>query len=352
MKVLIVKTSSMGDVIHTLPALEDAYQNNPNIKFDWLVEPGFSEIPLWHPSVNKVIKLPLRQWRKNFFKYILNGEIKNTIKEIRQEKYDKIIDAQCLFKSAIFAFIAKGYSFGLDKGSAREGLASIFYTNKVSIDKNQHAVTRNRKLFAKALGYSISEKDVNYGLNHDPIKNYPDTLISDLKNPFIIFFHGTTWDTKHWPVAYWQELGKLVTETGYNIYVTWATPKQKEFAENFAKVSCNIIVLPTMNLAQAAKLISHSNAVVGVDTGFCHLSAALDKYTISIFGATDPVKSRPLGKTQDYIKSNYQCSPCMQKTCKFNKGYYGEEYPPCYKEITPQIIFEKLKKHLGNIKSS
>lgn len=348
--ILIIKTSSMGDVIHTLPAIEDLYRNLHNIKVDWIVEPGFSEIPAWHLAVNKIIKLPLRKWRKNPLKYIFNGEIISVIKNIRAKKYDYIIDLQGLVKSAIFAKFAKGIKYGLCINSIREKLAAIFYNKKITVLKNQHAITRNRQLLAKIFQYNIDQNDVSYGLNKSIIKNIDETLLSKINFPYLVFLHGTTWASKHWPESYWFELAKITTDSGLNICVTYANDKQYQFVQKIAKISNKIHIIPTMSISQAAKLIANSSCVVGVDTGFCHLSAALDQNTISIFGSTDINKSKPLGKNQAYFSSKFSCSPCMSKDCRFsNSSVYLKDkiFPPCYKEISPQLIFDEIHKRIN-----
>ncbi|GAF69677.1 unnamed protein product, partial [marine sediment metagenome] len=152
MKILVVKTSSLGDVIHALPALTDAAHAIPNISFDWVVEKSFSEIPSWHLQVNKVIPVSWRKWRKNMRESWKSGEIQHFYHDLRDSHYDKIIDAQGLMKSAIMACMAKGIKCGLDYKSAREPLASLFYQHRHKVDYQQHAVTRSRQLFAKALG--------------------------------------------------------------------------------------------------------------------------------------------------------------------------------------------------------
>lgn len=348
LKVLIVKTSSMGDVIHTLPALEDAYKNCKNIQFDWAVEPEFAEIPSFHRGVNKVIPIPLRKWRKNIFKYFLNGEIRETLKNLRTTQYDKIIDTQGLLKSLLITKLAKGVDFGFDFSSIREPLAAIFYKNRFAIKKDLHAITRNRMLFARSLGYEFDEHNeqkastIEYGLDLKKITNIQDPLISNLKEPYVVLLHGTTWETKQWPTAYWIELANMLAKQNLNIYVTAATKAQLDFVVNLKNACGDVInILPKMNIIQAAKLLANANSVVGVDTGFCHLAAALNKKTISLFGATDPNKSAPRGNNQIVLKSNYHCSPCLKKQCKFKQDNTLISQP-CFLELTPDMVLQKL----------
>ena len=154
MQVLIVKTSSMGDVLHTLPALTDALQAIPDIRFDWVVEEGFSQIPTWHPAVDRVIPVAIRRWRKNWFGNDTRQQRCDFKRTLQERRYDVVIDAQGLIKSAaLITRIAKGNKHGPDCKSAREPFASWFYNVRHEIDKQQHAVERTRELFAKSLGY-------------------------------------------------------------------------------------------------------------------------------------------------------------------------------------------------------
>ena len=130
MRVLLIKTSSLGDVIHALPALTDAARAIPGIKFDWVVEEGFAEIPTWHPAVGKVIPVAIRRWRKNLWQTIKSGEWRRFKQSVRSTKYDLVIDAQGLFKSALPAMLAHGPRAGLDRASAREPLSALLYQRR------------------------------------------------------------------------------------------------------------------------------------------------------------------------------------------------------------------------------
>lgn len=170
MRVLIIKTSSLGDVIHTLPALTDAAHAIPGIRFDWVVEEGFAEIPSWHPAVDQVIPVAIRRWRKNLWQTIKSGEWKAFKQRVRERKYDLVIDAQGLVKSAWLTRYVKAPVAGLDRYSAREGWASRFYDRPLSVATGQHAVERVRQLFAMALAYDLPEGIGNYGLDLDRLQ--------------------------------------------------------------------------------------------------------------------------------------------------------------------------------------
>ena len=185
MRVLIVKTSSMGDVLHTLPALTDAAQAIPGIRFDWVVEEGFAQIPSWHETVERVIPVAIRRWRKAWFSAPIKAERKAFREAVKAVNYDAIIDAQGLVKSAaLVTRLAHGIKHGMDWQSAREPLASLFYNRRHHIAVQQHAVERTRELFAKSLGYARPETQGDYAIARHFIR--PDSPVAE---PYLVFLH-------------------------------------------------------------------------------------------------------------------------------------------------------------------
>lgn len=341
MKILIVKTSSLGDVIHTLPAITDLAKAHPEAVIDWLVEPGFKEVPSWHPAIRKVITIPFRDWRKSgLLKSIKSGEVSKTIKEIQGETYDKVIDAQGLIKSAIFSRFAVGTRIGLNLKSAREPLASMFYHQKLHVPKGEHAVHRTRTLFSKAFGYRFDPKEVDYGLNLDN-KNQ----VSGKTDPYCVFLHGTTWGTKHWPEAYWLELARKVTYLGIGVKMFWGNEEEKQRAEWIAKKNPNVIVLPKMTITEIAGVLYQAIGVVSVDTGLAHLAAALNVPNITLYGPTSPILAGTYGRQQFHLKSEMTCSPCLKRVC--HKKSVSNIHPPCFGFLNPERVFSFMKKQLN-----
>jgi heptosyltransferase I len=168
MKVLIIKMTSMGDVIHLFPALTDAVNHCPDIRFDWVIEESFQELPKWHPAVDEIIPIAMRRWRRSPTSVFREPTLKNALTKLRHQSYDLVIDAQGLLKSALISTLARGPVAGLDWNSAREKSASLFYQQKHSVSPKQHAVTRMRQLFAKALAYPMPANIPDYGLQLPP----------------------------------------------------------------------------------------------------------------------------------------------------------------------------------------
>ena len=298
MRVLIVKTSSMGDVLHTLPALTDAMQALPGIRFDWVVEEGFSQIPGWHTAVERVIPVAIRRWRKAWFSAPIRTERQAFRDAIRTVQYDAIIDAQGLVKSAaLVTRLAHGVKHGMDWRSAREPLASLFYNRRHAIPKAQHAVERTRELFARSLDYARPQTQGDYAI----AQHFLTAQIQPAS--YAVFLHATTRDDKHWPESHWRELIALLQPTGLRIKLPWGAAHEEARAKRLAQGMDHVEVLPRMSLEKVARELAGAAFVVSVDTGLSHLTAALDRPNITLYGPTDP------GLIGGYGKNQVVCRP-------------------------------------------
>ncbi|MEG2567366.1 MAG: lipopolysaccharide heptosyltransferase RfaC [Acinetobacter sp.] len=291
---MIVKTSSMGDVLHTLPALTDAQQAIPGIQFDWVVEEGFAQIPFWHAAVDRVIPVAIRRWRKAWFSAPIKAERQTFRDAVRLQQYDAIIDAQGLVKSAaLVTRLARGIKHGMDWSTAREPLASLFYNRKHHIAKQQHAVERTRELFAKSLGYAKPQSQGDYAI----AQHFLNRQNVD-EEQYAVFLHATTRDDKHWPEANWRELISLLNNAGIRIKLPWGAPHEEARAKRLAEGFSYVDVLPRMSLEEVAGVLAGAKFVVSVDTGLSHLTAALDRPNITLYGPTDPGLIGGYGKNQ------------------------------------------------------
>ena len=294
MKILIVKTSSLGDVIHCLPVINDTLAVYPNAQIDWVVEQSFADIPRLHPAINEVFIVAFRRWRKQIFSFKTWSEINQFKHLIVQNKYDAVIDTQGLLKSALITRLANGFKHGYDKESIREPIASKFYDKTYAISYQQHAVSRNRTLAALSLGYAPPTNASDYGIQ---ATNNLDKIPS---KPFVIGLHGTSRDSKLWPTEHWINLGKALKNNQLNMVLPWSNPTELARAELIASTLENAIVLPKSSIAELAAVISQAKAAVGVDTGLSHLAAALNIPTIAIYTDTNPALTGVMG-SQAYV---------------------------------------------------
>ncbi|MFS2157684.1 lipopolysaccharide heptosyltransferase I [Pseudomonas sp. Pseusp122] len=344
MRVLLIKTSSLGDVIHTLPALTDAARAVPGIEFDWVVEEGFAEIPGWHPAVNTIIPVAIRRWRKNLWQTWRSGEWKRFKQRLRDTPYDLVIDAQGLLKSAWLTRYTRAPVVGLDRDSAREPMASRFYKQGYAVPRGQHAVERVRQLFAQALGYEVPAATGDYGLQRSRLVEAADGA------PFVLFLHGTTWATKHWPELYWRQLAERLIAQGLQVRLPWGNAAERERAERIAQGLEQAQVLPKLNLAGVAKVLAQARACVAVDTGLGHLAAAFDVPTLSLYGPTNPGLSGAYGKSQVHLAGDYPaCAPCLQKKCTYQPTPDDQarldlkrEWPVCFTRLNPERVASQL----------
>lgn len=341
MRVLIVKVSSLGDVIHTLPAVTDARRANRRLQFDWVVEENFVEVPGWHPAVTRVIPVALRRWRKNVLATLRNGEFAAFRKDLKQEHYDLVIDAQGLIKSGFISRLSRGLTVGLSDRTAREPMATLFYNKVYSVPRNEHAVQRVRELFSRAFNYTLepgSADTIDYGLDLGRIGVTPRTGPSGM----LMFLHGTTWPTKHWPLQYWQELARLATAQGYTVRLPWGNETEKQRAQQIAHGLPGVSVLERQTLTGMAQQIALADGVVAVDTGLGHLAAALATPTVSVYGATNPGLSGTYGRHQAHLSSSLACAPCMRKVCTYT-GPAVDVTPACYSTHPPAAVLQTLQ---------
>lgn len=299
MKLCLIKTSSMGDILHTLPAITDAQCAIPHLEVDWVVEEHFAEIPLWHSAVKRVIPIALRRWRKTPFQAQVRSEWRQYRTLLQATNYDAVIDAQGLVKSAVFATrLAHSEKHGYDRRSIREPLASFFYDQTYAISYQQHAVERIRQLFALSLGYALPDEKGDYAIARHFLQPSSLQPASTAQPPYLVFIHSTTRDDKHWTESAWRELIALTAPLGYQIRLPWGNEQERLRAVRLAQGFAHVDVLPKTTLSQIAQQLAHAKAVVSVDTGLAHLTAALDKPNITLYGASDPKLIGSYGKNQ------------------------------------------------------
>ena len=288
MRILLVKTSSLGDVVHNLPVVTDLRQRYPEAKIDWVVEENFAEIPRLHPEVHRVIPVALRRWRRSLLSPATWAEFGSFRRTLRTEHYELVIDTQGLLKSALITRMARGRRCGYAASSAREPIAAHLYDATFEVSKELHAVERNRRLAAAASGYTLSPAP-NYGITVPPAPSFRDSSA--------MLLTATSRDDKLWPEEHWIDAGRALHQKGLTCLLPAGNAVEHQRAERIARAIPGAIALPSLNLTELAQQLAAARIVIGVDTGLVHLAAALGRPTLALFSASDSALTGVLAQT-------------------------------------------------------
>ena len=285
--VLFIKTSSLGDVIHHMPAVTEARARRPDARFTWVVEEAFAPLVRLHPAVGEAIPVAARNWRRAPWQASTRQELASFLRVLRTRAYDEIIDTQGLFfKSALIARAARGRRHGYDLNSIKEAFACALYDMRHAVDWNQHAIVRNRALTGLALGYT-PEGPPDFGLDRA-------ALAGPAAAPYGVLLHATARADKEWPEINWRMLAAALG-TGVDLIVPFGTEAERERANRIAAATPRVRVPDRAPLDGMARLIAGAAFVVGVDTGLLHLAAALGVPLVAIFTASEPDLTGPKG---------------------------------------------------------
>lgn len=287
LKILIVRTSSLGDLVHILPAITDIATHYPTATIDWVVEESFAAIPAWHPAIDNVITIAHRRWRKNWWSAQSRAERAVLKQRLLATQYDVVLDMQALLKTVWMTRMAKGVKHGLDWKSAREPLCSLFFDVKHKVEFWQPAITRQRLLASLALGYHY-EGSANYGLQ---------AITQSVQiEPVALIMPSASRDDKLWPEASWQLIFDYLQSQGLGLRLLAGNAAESERAQALIVGRDRAEVFPRMGLSEVVKELAKATIMVGLDSGLTHLSAALERPTIGIYKASTPVRT-PLVST-------------------------------------------------------
>jgi heptosyltransferase-1 len=285
-RILLVKTTSLGDVIHCLPAVSDLAAHYPGVHLDWVVEEPYAGIVGLHPGVSRVLPVAVRRWRKSLAARGTWDEISAFKRQLSSEGYDRVIDAQGLVKSALLARMARGVRHGLDASSAREGIATRTYHHRHHVPWTLDAVARNRRLLAESLGY-VARGEPRYGIEVKAANL--DWLPA---RPYCMLLTGTAEAAKLWAVERWVELGQRLVEAGYSCLLPHGTDAEQARAARIADaIGAQAGLVPRMQLTGLAGVLAGAGLVIGLDTGLTHLAAALDRPTVGIYCGSRPAET-------------------------------------------------------------
>jgi heptosyltransferase-1 len=345
MKVLIVKVSALGDVVHALPVLAYLKSADPNMQIDWLVEQSFSPFLDDHPLIDKLYRIDTKTWRKAGMKASLHGAL-SIIRAVRKNRYDCVLDLQGNSKSAMFTLSSGApLRFGFDRGGVRESLNLLATNRKVSLGVNDYHVTDRSLAIARA-AFPGGTEIVNAGplpVNDDAAMQVNQKLIEGnlSGSPLVVLHYGTTWVTKHWPLASWQTLAKkLIDELEIRPVLTWGNDRELSAVQNIQEACSNrAVIWPRGSLKDLTALLARADLVVGSDTGPVHIAAAVGTSTVSIFRVTDPKRNAPRGSNHSHVSTEMDCAACLRKTCELDAE--------CGLSIPVDTVFERVKAHIS-----
>jgi len=281
-RILIVRTSSLGDLVHMLPAISDIARHVPDAHMDWIVEEGFAEVPSWHPAIHDVIPVAHRRWRKSWWSPQTRAERAALKRDLDARRYDIVLDMQALMKSIWLVRQTHGVRHGLDRKSAREPLASFFYDVRHTVEFWQPAVIRQRKLAASAFGYQY-EGEPDFGLHRFTARAQIES--------YAVIMPSASRDDKLWPAEHWHRVFDRLASHGLGLRLLAGNERETERARQLIEGREGAEVLPRMSLESVARVLASARIMVGLDSGLTHLSAGLGRPTIGIYKASTPVRT-------------------------------------------------------------
>ena len=287
MTILLVRVSSLGDVLHNLPIVADILQQHPDAQIDWVVEEGYASLVQLNGRVRTIIPFALRRWRRSLGRRETRAEIGAFYRKLRAQSYDYVFETQGLLKTGIImgaARLAKGgQKVGLangSEGSGYEAISRLFHTRSIRLDARTHAVARGRLMVAAALGYKVDSAP-DFGLSQSQPQLGEARPAWMPQQPYAVYFHGTARNAKKWPVQNWIALGQQLA--AMPILLPWGSVGEMADAELLAASLPHARVLPALTMMEAIDLARNAALVVGVDTGLTHVAAAFMRPTVELY---------------------------------------------------------------------
>ncbi|SKA10787.1 heptosyltransferase-1 [Trichlorobacter thiogenes] len=345
MRILIIKTSSLGDVIHALPVLEYLRQAAPGAVIDWAVDEAFSDLVSGNPLVERLLPVAFRRWKKAPLSAQTRQEVLAFIRELRQQRYDLVFDLQGNSKSGMVCWLTRSRrKIGFDREHLQEKLNTLFTTEQVSfLPTDRNAVQRYLRVVSAPFSLLpdglVTHSDIATSAADD---GFVERVLSTAGSPLILLHTGTTWQTKLWFEDGWLELGQQLLQKypSATLLFSWGNDEEKERAEQLAVgVGGRACLLPQLSLKQFAAVLKRCDLVIGGDTGPVHLAAAVGTSTVSFYRCTDGLRNGPYGTQHAIIQSPLPCTICMRKQC--------DQDEDCRRSITPTALFEAAERLLA-----
>jgi len=346
MRVLIVKLSALGDIIHALPVLDYLHTVHPGIETDWIVEENYRDILEGNPLIKQLHVARTRKWRKNLFAAETRKEIAELKLTLRQRKYDLAFDIQGNIKSGIVtALCGAEKRYGFDRQGVREFPNILFTTNQVPLRRNDfHITSRSLRVVSVPFGkdyQGMSFKTEIMTRREDDAA--AEAFLATLSDGLVFVFHpGTTWETKLWHEAGWIELGKRILEKypDATILLSSGNDSERAVADRISSgVGKSARPLPKLPIKTLAAFLKKADLVIGGDTGPVHMAAAVGTPTVSFYRVTDAKRNGPAGDNHLHVQSPMHCTACLRKEC--------DKDAACRESIKAEYIMKGVEKILS-----
>ena len=320
MKVLIVKISALGDVVHALPVLAYLKSADPAVEIDWLVEKSFAPLLEGHPLIRRVHALEMKAWRSQGWKQAVAGTL-GVIRALRRERYDLVLDLQGNSKSGLFTLLSGApLRVGFDRDGVREWPNLLATNRRIPLTTADHHVGDRALALARTglPGGNAAPLAGPLPVDAQALAKIEALLAEEglSEEPLVVLHYGTTWTTKLWPLESWQQLASLLAEKGLRPILTWGNDEERQAAQSiFSASGERAVIWPRGSLKELVALLRRVDLVVGADTGPVHIAAAVDTPTVSIYRVTDAKRNGPRGEKHVRLQVDLPCSPCLKKTC-------------------------------------
>lgn len=346
MRILIIKTSSLGDVIHALPVIGYLRQVSPGSEIDWVVEEQFLPILEHNPLLSRIHVVRTKRWRKAPFSPETRRDLKALWQALRERSYDLVFDIQGNLKSGLIARLSGAKErIGFDAAAVQEKLNLLFTTRRVPFRPQDRNVSdRYLRIVSEPFGGEYAGSDPAATIFSAPEDEAAaDSYMASLDgNPVFLFQVGTTWQTKLWRPEGWSELARRLVERfpAAVILINWGSPDEKAWGEQIiAEVGGGVRLLPWLKIRELIPVIRRVDLVIGGDTGPLYMAAAVGTPTISYYRATDASRYAPQGERHISIQAPMECAGCQYTTCRRDEE--------CRSSITVDAMFEAVIRLMG-----
>jgi len=363
-RILLIKPSALGDVIHTIPVLVKLRARYPSARIDWLITPENADIVRCHPALSNVVLFARRDFSKRGRRWRATVAFRDLLKQIRRAKYDLIVDMHGQMRSAFFTLISgAGVRIGFDRPIKRELTVSaehdlknvpnhgwrgaregswVAYTHRIPIPTlDVHAIDRYLWV-APLLGLDNNPPDLTIYLSPETIRNVERLLERHgvpASKPLIVLVPGTIWETKHWTIEGFAGVARQFLREGFAVALA-GTKRDQERCRQIAAAARGVCDLSGKTTpAELAALIRRAEVAVTNDSGSMHVAASLGKPMVSVFGPTNPVHIGPYERPESVVRIDLPCSPCNYRRlsqCPFDHA--------CMKQVTSEMVVERVRK--------